>query len=133
MCPPLWSFCKIFTFSDELTFLMHYKPVSHINKHGVNLVPVPSDNLGPVPAVVHHQLGPPVQERPLQHHPHEGHGTRVHQADPETPGHHPGQDVIRALYPGPRRDSAYVAIGFTGVSEVKINSKFWGAKFGFNL
>ena len=42
-----------------------------------------------------------LQQRPLQHHPHQGHGARVHEADAETVHHQPGQDVIRTLYSGP--------------------------------
>ena len=71
-----------------------------VYEHGVDLVPVPGDHLGPLPQVVHHQLGPAVHEGLLQHHLEESHGARVDQADPEAVSHQPSQAVHRTLNTG---------------------------------
>ena len=71
-----------------------------IHEHGIDLVPVPGNHLGPLAHVLRHQLGSAVHERLLQHHLHEIHGAGVDQTDPETVSHQPGQAVQRTLNTG---------------------------------
>ena len=92
-----------------------YLLLSHVDKHGVDLIAVPRHDLAPLPPVLEHELGPALEQRPLQHHPHERHGAGVDQADPHTVGQQPRQDVVRTLDFGFAFILCYVTQRFTCV------------------